>query len=780
MRRAVSSRQTGIGARASAGLQPSRLGRSLLILILVVAALVRAWGVGPLLPRVYHADEPTVVRAASYLHWSDLDPHFFRYPTGLLYGLRALWAALGLEADDLSSRFLSGRLLVVLLGVLTVYGVWLLGRLDSERVGLASAALLAAMPLHVTESRFLTVDVPCACLLLFALYYAGLVARDARWQDVILAGVLVGVAASVKYTAALAMIAVLVASLRRPWGRCVGTVAVASACAGVVFLALSPFVVLDFPAFWRDFTFERAHMATGHYGLRLGSWTGLWYLRNGLRPTLLLPGMLLAALGLFRVYFLRQRPLVPAVTFGAIYFALISSWKTYFIRYLDPLLPLLALLMALAIFWIAHPKGPWPRTRLVVAFAVLAGLFLAFATRGFERPRPRALHARWQAERWLLANAGDSYVLGDGFTPARDLITPGVWVPLQEAGARDTPALYDPKSGALLVQDPGSATQTRVAVPMPRAGMVPIAADLNGSGRDMIGFYDPTAGLFEFGAGADHALCQFGPLGQALVPLCGDWDGDGKDGIGLYDPVAGMFYLRDRFAGSGAELSFRFGPLDAGMVPMAGDWNGDGLDTIGLYNPKTATFFLSNHLGPGPADVVFSSLVERAGSTPIAGDWDGSGADDVGIYDPAAHRFYLANSLDRWMDVELSFPTANGNWVPLAGHWAADRPAVARSQGIPRRWYVIERFDRDAIASSGARFVVISRDVWNWSYNEMSEDRLQFYDELERRGRLAAAFPKNDEEWQMRIYELPARESRPPEAPIARMTPGPGDRSTPR
>ena len=128
---------------------------------------------------------------------------------------------------------------------------------------------------------------------------------------------------------------------------------------------------------------------------------------------------------------------------------------------------------------------------------------------------------------------------------------------------------------------------------------------------------------------------NYGPANSGMLPLAGDWDGSGKDGIGLYSPFTSTFYLREttRLQGPSdkgyADAMLNYGVPGMGFLPIAGDWNGDGKDGIGLYDQAISTFFLRNAIqrqGPsdkGYADLTFTYGEPNVWQLPVAGDWTG-------------------------------------------------------------------------------------------------------------------------------------------------------------
>jgi len=139
--------------------------------IIILAIGLRIWGIGWGLPTAshyysYHPDENVVLGASRNIDLfnGQFDPKFYNYGSLYIYIVNiavvtgAVSGYINLDTKDsasviagLSHMYLAGRLAALLLGVLTVYLVFLLGRRASgdRRVGLLAALLFAIVPLHV-------------------------------------------------------------------------------------------------------------------------------------------------------------------------------------------------------------------------------------------------------------------------------------------------------------------------------------------------------------------------------------------------------------------------------------------------------------------------------------------------------------------------------------------------------------------------------------------------------------------------------------------------------
>jgi hypothetical protein len=265
-------------------------------------------------PYSYHFDEPFIAKPAAHIAATgDMNPHFFRYPSGLIYaeaGVIALNrsnAAMNLSPAegagygpaDLSAGWwpaiLGGRHVVVVAGAAGVYAVGLLAwRLAGPLAGVLAALLLAFFPLHVEHSAYLTTDVPAATLLLAA--FAAAVRSRPNLRDFAVAGAWLGAAAATKYTAAIGAGGLIALALLGDAPRRWGGIAVAAAATIAVFLLLCPYSLLDWSGFVADLRIVRDHYRGGHLGAE-GTANWLWYLTRLRQDGLGVPGMVLMATG---------------------------------------------------------------------------------------------------------------------------------------------------------------------------------------------------------------------------------------------------------------------------------------------------------------------------------------------------------------------------------------------------------------------------------------------------------------------------------------------------
>jgi Glycosyltransferase family 87 len=261
-----------------------------------------------------------VPRAWGMVHGAGLDPHWFDYPTLLMYLLAPFQAWQG------SPSYLAARIVVLVLALGAVAASWWLGR---RAYGVPAAAVAAALvAVEVTEvaySRMAVTDVPLT--LGVAASLALLVSGRIE-----LAGLVAGLATSIKYPGVFLLVPLVVTAYREPRRLAAGI-----GLAFLGFFVTSPFFFVHFPSAISD-AYRVQHLA--HQG-----WLGfehdhvapiafLGQLWHGMGPVLLICGV-----GLVVAIAHRTRTDLILVSFVLVYFLDLCTIGAHFDRYLLPLLP---------------------------------------------------------------------------------------------------------------------------------------------------------------------------------------------------------------------------------------------------------------------------------------------------------------------------------------------------------------------------------------------------------------------------------------------------------
>ncbi len=397
-------------ARASA---LHRADLAILAALAVLAAWLRLRGLAFGLPAVYNPDEVAIMSRALSFATGGPNPHNFLYPTLYFYGLFAWEGAYFLVArlagslpslaafkasffTDPTGIYLAGRALTVCCGVATVVATWRLGRdVGGRPAGFAAALFMAAAPFAVQDSHYVKHDVPTTLAItaaMLAILRLSDAAPSARRGWLWLAGGLAGIATSMHYYAVFLgvplAIAVVLAWREARWSVRAARVAASAGVAAAAFVLGSPFLLAEPLTAWRDIranrriVMDRAVEATHAFGSAGAYLTMLWNDAMGW------PVCLLAIAG--AVVLVRRAPLRALLfaSFPVVFFLFISNTVAA-TRYLNPVLPFLAVLAAIgAVTGTSIVRRGRPGTidaAVIAAAAAVPGLVMSWHLGTFFR-----------------------------------------------------------------------------------------------------------------------------------------------------------------------------------------------------------------------------------------------------------------------------------------------------------------------------------------------------------------------------------------------------------
>jgi 4-amino-4-deoxy-L-arabinose transferase-like glycosyltransferase len=295
--------------------------------ILALAGALRLTGIQYGLPfPLLNPDEGNIVpRAWSMVHGGGLDPHWFDYPSLVMYLLAPF------QAWQDEPSYLTARLVLVVLAVGGVAAAWWLGqRAYGTLAGFVAAAVTAVETTHVAYSRMAVTDIPLTLgvTVALALMISGRIE---------LAGLAVGIAASAKYPGIL-LLAPLVVAAWSAWRR----LAISGGLALLAFAATSPYVFVHFGQATGDAWRVQQAAHTGWLGFehdQAAPFSFVARLWDGLGPALVI-----AAAGLALALARRRRADLVLAVFALVYFASLLTLHAHFDRYVLPLVPVLGAL----------------------------------------------------------------------------------------------------------------------------------------------------------------------------------------------------------------------------------------------------------------------------------------------------------------------------------------------------------------------------------------------------------------------------------------------------
>ncbi|MDO8726615.1 MAG: glycosyltransferase family 39 protein [Candidatus Methanoperedens sp.] len=201
-------------------------------LSLIFAFLLRFKGMDFGLPYLYDADEPAFMNPPiRMLVTGDLNPHWFGHPGSfvmylllILLSIFFIFAFLFGYVNNLSEFqqlfmneptvfYFSGRLLMVLFAIITIYLVYLIAnRLFNNMVGILASFLLAISPLHIIWSRAIRTDIAATMLIMFSIYFLlrFLDSENKNNKFLIVSSLFAGFSIATKYTVGIIIFPILI------------------------------------------------------------------------------------------------------------------------------------------------------------------------------------------------------------------------------------------------------------------------------------------------------------------------------------------------------------------------------------------------------------------------------------------------------------------------------------------------------------------------------------------------------------------------------------------
>ncbi len=353
--------------------------------ILVIAVVLRLWGIDYGLPYVYWTDEYHEVMRAMELGAGGFNLErtgkggfylllFVEY--GVFFLVQKVTGAIGstkefaeLFVNDPTIFYVLGRVTAALIGCVTVAFTFLLTRQAfGARAGLLAALFLAVNLLHVDLSHRVGVDVPMTMFATMALYFGIRIAEGGGRRDYLLAGLSAALATTTKLPGIVVLLPLVIAHayniggssqwLRRlivspnAW--------VALVLFLVVWVATNPGIVLadDFFSVFADSSGDVSEEFI-EGTIRPNLW--LFYLEV-LRTSMGWP-LLLSSLGGVAYALWKRTPAdLMLVAYALVNYLAISSTTSenlYFPRYALPIIVVLSVLAARAIFDLIASSSRW-------------------------------------------------------------------------------------------------------------------------------------------------------------------------------------------------------------------------------------------------------------------------------------------------------------------------------------------------------------------------------------------------------------------------------------
>lgn len=405
----------------------------LIFLILLFGILFRLWGIDFGLPYLYHPDEPVIIiTAQNILRSGDTNPHFYLDPPFFIYlnafvyipyllytskvgGItsfseiispRILVMGTGYSLQP--TTILMDRLLTCIFGIASILLLFFLARRYSRSttVGLLAAFFLAISPGNIMNSKTITPDAHFVFFMLLTALFSLDIYERGRLRSYLLAGVITGLAAGVKYNGAMIAVLPVAAHFLRCGNRSfryIHLLVAAGLMSIISFILTNPYAVLDFENFYQGVQFEALHYSSGHAGMEGNTLS--FYINNFWRE-----GGLVHALGFIGMIFEvvhKKKGSILMASFPVLFFLFISLYTVRNERTSLPVTPFLILFAATLVvrLWNIRIHDRWKVYCRVILVGLTIGSSFMSISRSFTRcSRLTIVDSRETSRIWIEQN----------------------------------------------------------------------------------------------------------------------------------------------------------------------------------------------------------------------------------------------------------------------------------------------------------------------------------------------------------------------------------------
>lgn len=337
-----------------------------IIIIILLATILRIWGINFGLPQIQFIDEGGEIGAAFFSIVNGLKPLRYQYAPLLPYILIIEYSAyysvgkiLNIFSSPLdfynqyikdpTTLVLIGRLTSALAGVATVWIVYLVGKkIKNKLVGLLAALFLAVNFIHTKESHYIKQDILSTFFLMGSFYFVVLISFSGKLKDYLKSGIFAGLALATKYQAIYILPAILFSHFINKKRKALyllslfGSVLLTFVLVNPHSINVGEFISRTLKEFTAQNVYYPAHLA----GKSTSWWYFVEYLPNGI-------GYLIFALGLLGfglcLMLIKKTPHYMLLTVLPAVFFITSPWWLFnhFARYTVMLMPFFVISAAL-------------------------------------------------------------------------------------------------------------------------------------------------------------------------------------------------------------------------------------------------------------------------------------------------------------------------------------------------------------------------------------------------------------------------------------------------
>ena len=365
----------------------------ILFLLLLCGLLFRIsgvfWGIPPFDAGFFHPDEPKLIVGAYNFPQDIAERTDLRYPTAYHYiiglmtwPIKKMIQSVNLEMNAYITVYLLGRLLSVILGVASIALLYMfVESISDKRHAIVSSAVLCFSLYHVTNSAWATTDVATSFWFIAYLLFAVKAIKVDSTKFALASGVSLGFLVGTKYTGAIAVIPFLIALfLQHAKSEHEGILGllrsivsdqklwIVGASSMFVFMLSTPGILLQTEAFLSSIVFEQDRMSRYKQSLlHISSWRTIYF---SLVRAIGLPLTMAALIGLvLSIYRKKQFEIILAtmVILYVLYFG-----NALFPRYWIMMSPLLAYFSSISLLvFVGHKNQFLHKLSVAVCLVVL-------------------------------------------------------------------------------------------------------------------------------------------------------------------------------------------------------------------------------------------------------------------------------------------------------------------------------------------------------------------------------------------------------------------------
>lgn len=388
-------------------------------LIILFGFVLRLIGIRHGLPGIYHPDEPIVVsRAVSLVLNGDFNPHFYHWPSLLMYILALQYEIIylfGLIAGSFNNgedyfKYYSthrgefhywGRLLIALMSTGIGYFFYLTVKnwLDYKSA-LFVLFLSSVTPLLIKHGQYITPDIPSLFFASVSICYLSKYHfKENKVSFIYWSAVMAGLATATKYNYALMIIPLLIIYFAHvsPHDRFkIKPLIYIFSSFLVSFFVFNPFIILDFSSFAFQFKEISIHLAEGHIGMESRGHPSIELIKHLITGT----GFVVFAGGIIGfIISIKNNKLwtIALISFPLLILLLHGRWSVTADRYAIPLI-IFALLFSSVFIRHFLSGSPYFRAFGTVVIALLLiqpALSSSSIIRDFEKTDTREIARKW-------------------------------------------------------------------------------------------------------------------------------------------------------------------------------------------------------------------------------------------------------------------------------------------------------------------------------------------------------------------------------------------------